>query len=325
MQGLLNKAKSLSETEIIEILNKDFSVEELIELLEALFALDPKIKTEEPCFDCCGTGGDKSNTFNISTTSAIVAASLGIKICKNGGRSSSSKTGSIDVLEELGLDLKQSFTDKLIGLKKYNLAFHHSKLIAETLSVFKNIARKHKISSFLSLLGPFTNPFYLQGQIIGVGKEKWFTTMTSLAQYICKKQYSKRIALIQAKDSQGQIYDELISLADAKLRIIDDQGFFDYEFRFQDHQLTQAELEDLEGGENHFENAKILLSILDKQAHACKEESVLLNCALLKTITEKNLTENNFTEKFQNNIKSLINKVDFTQVKNNWLRLLSIH
>ena len=177
----------------------------------------------------------------------------------------------------------------------------------------------------MSLLGPFTNPFYLQGQIIGVGKEKWFTTMTSLAQYICKKQYSKHIVLIQAKDSQGQIYDELISLADAKLRIIDDQGFFDYEFRFQDHQLTQAELEDLEGGENHFENAKILLSILDKQAHACKEESVLLNCALLKTITEKNLTENNFTEKFQNNIKSLINKVDFTQVKNNWLRLLSIH
>ena len=127
MKSLFNNINTLSDKEIHSVLEKDFTSEELIEILNELFLLDPKESTEFELFDCCGTGGDKSNTFNISTTTAIIAASTGIKTCKNGGRSSSSKTGSVDVLEQLGVNFSQDLKTKLIGLKKYGLAFHSSK------------------------------------------------------------------------------------------------------------------------------------------------------------------------------------------------------
>ena len=124
MKDFIDKIASFSDDEKLVALNKDYSVSELTQLLEELFSLDPKIETELKLYDCCGTGGDKANTFNISTTTAILAAAQELKLCKNGGKSSSSKTGSVDVLEALGVNFSSSLEDKLIGLKSFGLAFH---------------------------------------------------------------------------------------------------------------------------------------------------------------------------------------------------------
>ena len=84
MQNFISKVHTLSNQELYELLLSKLSNKELIEILKELFLLDPKIDSDLELFDCCGTGGDAANTFNISTTTAILAAATGIKICKNG-------------------------------------------------------------------------------------------------------------------------------------------------------------------------------------------------------------------------------------------------
>lgn len=325
MKSLLNNINTLSDKEIHSILEKDFTSEELIEILNELFLLDPKESTEFELFDCCGTGGDKSNTFNISTTTAIIAASTGIKICKNGGRSSSSKTGSVDVLEELGVNFSQDLKTKLIGLKKYGLTFHSSKAIAERLAVLKNYARKNKISSFLSLLGPFTNPFFLKGQIIGVGKKEWFETMTELARHSIKNKYCKNIALVQSVNSKGQVYDELTSINKAKIRIINQSHEFDFDFKPQDFGLKTAKDEQLIGGESHKENAHILSEIVANRANNCQIETVLINLALLLCLDKKNLDQSNIREHFQDSFQKAKLSLEGGKSLDNWLSFLEFN
>ena len=291
--SFLSTLNDLNESQRLELLEKDFSSQELINLLEELLALDPKIKTDFELYDCCGTGGDKANTFNISTTTAICAAATGTKICKNGGRSSSSKTGSIDVLEALGLKLDKSLEAKLTELENYNLSFHNSTLIAQTLAPLKNLARKNKLSSFLSLLGPFTNPFLLEGQIIGVGKKAWFTKMQGLARHCIKQGYVKKIALLQSYTDDGQVFDELTSLHKAKIQLIGLEEI-ELEFKPEDFGLGQGRLENLHGCDNHQDNAKVINKILSNTAEIEKIETVLINHALLASL--KKLKTDNFQE-----------------------------
>lgn len=295
MQDLVTQLKTLSSQEKLKLLQKTFSAQELIQILEELIQIDPKIKTGMKLFDCCGTGGDKANTFNISTATAILSAATGIKLCKNGGRSSSSTTGSVDVLEELSVNLNSSLDHKLLGLEKFGLAFHNSTAIAESLAPLKNLARQNKISSFLSLLGPFTNPFYLEGQIIGVGKKEWFDTMTKLGEYLINKGYVQKIALIQSQLENGQVFDELSSIAKATIRVIRKDQSFDYDFEPKEFpvNLSPGSLADLEGGRNHQENAQIIKDLLANKTKAAKAETALLNLALISALSDDSLNKQN--------------------------------
>lgn len=321
MKSLVNSVNSLSDTEKLVLLNKNFSSTELIEILNELYQLDPKQSSEFELFDCCGTGGDKANTFNISTGAAILASSLKIKTCKNGGRSSSSKTGSVDVLEALGVNFSQSLESKLIGLKKYGIAFHSSKAIAQTLAPLKNYARQNKISSFLSLIGPFTNPFILKGQIIGVGREEWFETVEDLAKFSIQNSYCQRIALVQSISPSGQVFDELTSITKARIKIIGKESF-DFDFNPEDFKLTKQEEKLLQGGDNHQENADILLKILENKANRCQKETVLINLSLLLTLNESNLNQSNIKDLILSNFQKAKEELESGSSLKNWLDFL---
>ncbi len=318
----ISKLSSLSESEIRDLLEKDFSSAELIEILKEVLELDPKIKTEYKLYDCCGTGGDKANTFNISTAAAIIASACGIKVCKNGGRSSSSKTGSVDALEELKVNLDLDFSHKLELLEKHSLSFHNSKIIAETLAPLKNYARKNKISSFLSLLGPFTNPFFLEAQIIGVGKKEWFEKVTALAKYSIKQGYCKKIILIQSIQDDGQVFDELTSITKAQLRFIDQKQAIDFDFNPKDYNLSFGSIDSISGGEDHKANAQILESVIFNEANLAKIETTLLNAALL--IFLKNGEHKSEKIKFQikENYNLAKSRLSSNAVKKNWQNFL---
>ncbi|WP_229782541.1 anthranilate phosphoribosyltransferase, partial [Oceanobacillus indicireducens] len=118
--------------------------------------------------DNCGTGGDRSNSFNISTTAAFVMAGAGIKIAKHGNRSISSKTGSADVLEHLGVSL--SFSKEHIEemLAENNIAFLFAPHVHEVLKPFSIVRQNLGVPTIFNVIGPLTNPIQLETQLVGV-------------------------------------------------------------------------------------------------------------------------------------------------------------
>ena len=151
-------------------------------------------------YDCAGTGGDKSNSFNISTGTAFLAAYAGLPIIKNGGRSASSKVGSVDVLYELGLDLDISKEKKLEAFQKLGLSFFSSKISSEYLLPVKNLARKYKESCFINLIAPFLSPIELQGQIIGIAQARWIPVIKEIAKYFIKQGYRQKFILVHSNE-----------------------------------------------------------------------------------------------------------------------------
>lgn len=264
--------------------------------------LEP-IDTGYACFDCSGTGGDRANTFNISTAAAIVAAASGAKITKHGGRSTTSKSGSVDVLEALGLNLTASREAQLTGLRENNLAFFASKVTGELISRVKQLCKQHNETCFISLLGPLTNPVKLTGQIIGVGQSRWMSTIADTL--ILQKR--KRAMVVHSASSlseslvsgspminSGNFRLDEISVVSATEIIdikIDDEGQIEretYIFSPEDLGLKLAKLEDLQGGDAKT-NAAIIQDILadDPKVKGSKINAVCLNSGALLYLAGK--------------------------------------
>lgn len=294
---LFNKLGSINEVELIDFIkqSENFSAKQIQEYLDYIYQQSPSLDLGLELYDCCGTGGDGANTFNISTATAIVAAAAGIKVCKNGGRSSSSTTGSVDVLEALGLNLGASLETKIEGLKKTNLAFYSSPISAELLAPIKQLCRKHKLTSLLSLIGPLASPVQLAGQIVGVGREKWFDIMVDLEMSLIKQGLRQRAIVLISEFSDGSKVDELTSASKSKIIVLDTKGKTEFDFNPQDIGLNDPK-EDLAGSKDHQENASILASILETgsklEVRSSKLNTVALNVALLNYLANKNQTQN---------------------------------
>jgi anthranilate phosphoribosyltransferase len=172
-------------------------------------------------YDCAGTGGDKSHSFNISTGTAFLAAYAGLPVIKNGGRSASSKVGSVDVLYELGLDLDISEERKLEAFRKVGLSFFSSKVSSEYLLPVKNLARKYKESCFINLIAPFLSPIELQGQIIGIAQARWVPVIKEIAQYFIKQGYRQKFILVHS--NQEFLENSLKELSEGNTEIRDSE------------------------------------------------------------------------------------------------------
>ncbi|WP_026673047.1 anthranilate phosphoribosyltransferase [Alkalihalobacterium bogoriense] len=118
--------------------------------------------------DTCGTGGDNCHTFNISTASALVLSSLGIKVAKHGNRAVSSKSGSADVLEKMGIPIQTSPREAVESLKEHNLCFLFAPLYHVAMKHAVMPRREIGFRTIFNLLGPLTNPANANAQLIGV-------------------------------------------------------------------------------------------------------------------------------------------------------------
>lgn len=288
-QNLFNNLESMSETEILDFISRseDFSSSQIQDYLEYIFAQAPALDLKTQVYDCCGTGGDGANTFNISTTAAIIAASTGVKICKNGGRSSSSTTGSVDVLEALGLNLAANSEQKILGIEKTNLAFYSSKISAELLAPIKQICRKHKLTSFISLIGPLASPVILEGQVIGVAKEKWLPIIVDLERAQINQSKRQAAIIVISEFADKTLVDEITSASKSKIILLNQSKKIEFDFDAADLDLRDNK-EDLAGGKDHQENAEIVNTILRPpelrnldQALNSKINTACLNSALL--------------------------------------------
>ena len=155
--------------------------------------------------DICGTGGDKTNTFNISTLTAIVASSCGLEVIKHSGRSTTGISGSVDILSELDYEFNSDYELQESCFKKYKLMFVSSKLLRETFGDVKKNCKEINIPGFVNLLGPLTNPYFTSYHLLGVSNPEWGNLLADTLKYF----KDKNALIVCSKTQSGNYLDEL--------------------------------------------------------------------------------------------------------------------
>lgn len=227
--------------------------------------------------DNCGTGGDGTNTINISTTSAIVAASLGIKMAKHGNRKVSSSTGSADVLSELGIPLDMSPERAKECLEETNLTFlmapHYHKGIKHAMPVRQSLRTR----TIFNILGPLVNPAKCETNIIGVYDPELCRPMAESLKLLGKK---------RAWVVHGAGMDEVAVHDVTKVVQLKDGEITEFEVKPEDFGQVRFTIKDLVGGEPRL-NASIIRKILAGEGAPAHNAAVIINTAPLLYLIDK--------------------------------------
>ncbi len=153
---------------LINLSDKGETVEEITGGAQVLREKCKKVNISGDIIDTCGTGGDGKNTINISTAVAIILASMGHKVAKHGNKSVSSKSGSADVLEKLGININLSPHEVEKSIKENNFAFMFAPIFHSAMKNVANVRKNLKRRTIFNLLGPLCNPANVNRQCIGV-------------------------------------------------------------------------------------------------------------------------------------------------------------
>ncbi|OIP71794.1 MAG: anthranilate phosphoribosyltransferase [Oscillatoriales cyanobacterium CG2_30_40_61] len=221
--------------------------------------------------DTCGTGGDGASTFNISTTVAFVAAAAGVPVAKHGNRSASSKVGSADVLEALGVNLKAPPEKVKQALSTVGITFLFAPGWHPALKAVAPLRQTLKVRTIFNLLGPLVNPLYPTGQIIGVFDPKM---LPIIAQAL--NQLGTEVAIVL----HGRERLDEAGLGDiTDLAILSQEEVKTATLNPQELGLTPAPLTELKGGEVQ-ENLQILKNLLQGKGTQAQKDVVALNGSL---------------------------------------------
>ena len=165
------------ETSIIEILNafieKGETKDELAGGIYILRDKATKVKSDQNTIDTCGTGGDGQNSLNISTASAIVLSSMGIKVAKHGNKAVSSNCGSADVLEALKININLNPKEVEESISKFNFAFMFAPNYHLAMKYVGPARKKMGKKTIFNLIGPLSSPAQVKRQVVGVFDKKW--------------------------------------------------------------------------------------------------------------------------------------------------------
>lgn len=163
--------------------------------------VDVKLEDQEYLIDTCGTGGDGSQTFNISTTSAIVASSVGVKIAKHGNRSVSSKSGSADVLESLGISVNLTHEQISNSIHEIGIGFMFAPNHHPAMKYAGPVRKELGVRTLFNLIGPLTNPANAKRQILGVFDSQWVRPLAE----VLKELGSEHVMVVHGSDKLDEI------------------------------------------------------------------------------------------------------------------------
>ncbi|MFN6565158.1 MAG: anthranilate phosphoribosyltransferase [Nostoc sp. ChiSLP01] len=221
--------------------------------------------------DTCGTGGDGSSTFNISTAVAFVVATYGVPVAKHGNRSASSLTGSADVLEALGVNLSASSEQVQAALQEVGITFLFAPGWHPALKAVASLRRTLRVRTVFNLLGPLVNPLRPTGQVVGLFTPKLLATVAQALQNLGKE---KAIVLHGREKLDEAGLGDLTDLAvfsegEVQLTTINPL----------DLNVTPAPIGMLRGGDVQ-ENAAILKAVLQGKGTQAQQDAVALNASL---------------------------------------------
>jgi len=247
--------------------------------------------------DVCGTGGDKLNTFNISTTVALVCASGGVTVAKHGNRAITSQSGSADVLETLGIRIDLTPEEAARSLKEHHFAFFFAQKYHPA---FKNIGPARKLCAergqrtIFNFLGPLMNPVRPSAQLIGVPRPQLCEPMARVLQSLGIRRGMVVTGEVPVPGQPSPAHlDEFSTLGETTVaEFYHDRGFTTSSLSPENYPLQPATLADLAGGDKEA-NAAIVRRVLAGDERGPKRDAVLLNAgaALFVAGKVKSITE----------------------------------
>lgn len=252
-------------------------LDEITGAVEAMRSKATTIKAPIGAVDTCGTGGDTAGTYNISTAAAIVLAACGVPVAKHGNRAVSSKSGSADVLETLGINIDADMIIVKKCLDELGISFlmatrHHS--AARHVGPARASLGTRTI---FNLIGPLSNPAETKFQVIGVFDQKWNRPMAE----VLGRLGSKHVWVVTGSDG----LDEITITGETHVAEYKDGKVTEFTITPEDAGLGRAKLKDIEGGDPEF-NAAAIIDIMSGKKNAYRD-IVLLNTAAALIVSGK--------------------------------------
>jgi anthranilate phosphoribosyltransferase len=223
----------------------------------------------EMLIDTCGTGGDATGTFNVSTATAFVVAGSGLKVAKHGNRSVSSMCGSADVVETLGINLELTPQKVAKCVDEVGIGFLYAPLLHTAMKHVMAARREMGIRTVFNMLGPLTNPAAANAQIIGV----YAASLTEPLARVLAELGTVRAFVVHGADN----LDEISNTGESRVSEVREGMVRSYAVRPEDFGLARTTIGELIGGDRE-ENARIIRAILDGEPGP-KRDIVLMNAA----------------------------------------------
>jgi anthranilate phosphoribosyltransferase len=232
-------------------------------------ALAEPLPADSSLVDTSGTGGDASGTFNISTATALVTAGAGVRVAKHGNRSISSKCGSADVVEALGVNIQLSPERAAQCLRQVGICFLYAPNLHPAMRQVQGVRRELRMRTMFNLLGPLTNPAHASGQVVGVYS---LDLVDKLAEALSMLGL-RRALVVHGLDG----LDEITITGPTRVAEARAGTVRSYEIEPEEFGMTRAALEEISGGDA-MENAAIIRAVLNGEKSP-RRDVVVLNAA----------------------------------------------
>ena len=251
---------------LMALRTKGETVDELDGLARTALEFANPVSPPAPVLDTCGTGGDRSGTFNISTLSAIVVAGAGVPVAKHGNRAASGQCGSADLLEELGvaIDLDAAGVERCLA--EAGIGFMFAPVFHPAWGHAAPVRRELRVPTTFNFLGPLTNPARPAAQVVGVSDERMLPLM---AEVLARR--GTRAKLFRGEDG----LDELTTTGPSLVLDVRSGEVTESRLDPADHDIARASLADLHGGDPS-ESASVARAVLGGEYGAARDV-VLLN------------------------------------------------
>ncbi|MDD3027171.1 MAG: anthranilate phosphoribosyltransferase [Erysipelotrichaceae bacterium] len=264
-------ASDVQKTAYLTALNmKGETIEEITGSARSMREHCRSFKSDGDLLEIVGTGGDGSNSFNISSTSALVLAAGGVKVAKHGNRAASSKSGAGDVYEQLGVKVDCEVERSQTSLEENGICFLYAPIYHPAMRFVGPVRQELKIRTIFNILGPLTNPAHAKTQIMGVYSEALVEPMA----HVLANLGVKRGAVVFGQDGM----DEISLSAKTTVMEIDHGKFTRYEINPADYGFKMAPKAAIVGGTPE-DNARITLDVLSNKSGP-HQDIVLLNAAM---------------------------------------------
>ena len=224
------------------------------------------LSSSEYLIDTCGTGGDSLQTFNVSTISAIIAAAAGAKVAKHGGRSVSSKCGSADVLEVLGVNVNLDFNQLGKLVDEIGIGFMFAPNYHPAMKHVAPVRKELQVRTIFNLLGPLTNPAFAKRQVLGVYNKD----LTVIFAKVLKNLGSKHVLVVHGEDGM----DEISITGKTFVAELNNNIISEYTIEPSSYSLKKGSLKDIVVKDS-IHSKKIILDILDGNPSVARDIAVL--------------------------------------------------
>lgn len=227
--------------------------------------------------DTCGTGGDKYGTFNISTAVAIVTAAAGIKVAKHGNRSVSSKCGSADVLETLGIKIDLSAAQVKTCVEQIGIGFFFAQSFHKAMRFVGKTRKELGFRTIFNILGPLANPAHANAQVLGVFDENLTIPMAEVLRGLGVE----RALVVHGMDG----LDEISTTSETRVTELKNGNIETYIIQPEDFGFQRVQMDEIKGGDAT-ENAQIIIDLFNGEQGA-KREILVLNAAAALYVGKK--------------------------------------